>query len=56
MTTPVILVETGQTYEKEAIEAWFASGNNTCPCTGVKLRSKEITMNFGLKNTIAEYM
>ncbi|MED6124883.1 hypothetical protein PIB30_063139 [Stylosanthes scabra] len=29
-----VTLETGQTYEREAIKAWFEKGNRTCPVTG----------------------
>lgn len=29
-----VTLETGQTFEREAIKAWFAKGNRTCPVTG----------------------
>ncbi|KAK7394117.1 hypothetical protein VNO78_14636 [Psophocarpus tetragonolobus] len=29
-----VTLETGQTFEREAIKAWFEKGNRTCPVTG----------------------
>lgn len=42
MREPVLLVETGHSFEKWAIERWFAQGNRTCPLTGVTLTSIQV--------------
>ena len=34
MSDPVVLVETGQIYDRASITEWFRTGNNTCPLTG----------------------
>jgi len=34
MRDPVVLVETGQIYDRSSITEWFRIGNNTCPLTG----------------------
>ena len=31
MRDPVLLVETGQVYDRESIESWFKSGHSSCP-------------------------
>ena len=35
MRDPVVLVETGQIYDKASIHGWFQRGRNTCPLTGI---------------------
>ena len=30
MRDPVLLVETGQVYDRESIESWFKSGHSSC--------------------------
>merc|ERR1711964_342791 len=32
-----VFIETGQTYEREAIVQWLKDKNSTCPRTGIKL-------------------
>lgn len=39
-----VTLETGQTFEREAIKAWFEKGNRTCPVTGNTLEC--VTMPF----------
>lgn len=34
MKDPVVLVDTGQIYDRTSITEWFRMGNNTCPLTG----------------------
>lgn len=34
MQDPVVLVETGQMYDRASITHWFEIGHNTCPLTG----------------------
>lgn len=55
MEDPVVLVETGVTYERLEIAAWFAQGKNTCPCTGVTLSSQQLVPNRALKSTIERW-
>ena len=35
MKDPVVLVDTGQIYDRTSITEWFRMGNNTCPLTGL---------------------
>ncbi|KAL9653619.1 hypothetical protein ABK040_000536 [Willaertia magna] len=37
MTGPVVLSETGHTYNRKEIEQWLQR-QNTCPSTGIKLK------------------
>jgi len=48
MRDPVILVASGHTYEREAIENWFQN-HNTDPLTGEALRDKSLIPNYALK-------
>lgn len=36
MRDPVLLVESGQVYDRSSIEGWFKSGKSTCPVSGQK--------------------
>ncbi|GLJ23535.1 hypothetical protein SUGI_0445920 [Cryptomeria japonica] len=45
----------GFTYEKEAIEAWFASGHDTSPVTNVKVDNKKLIPNHSLKSAIRQW-
>lgn len=54
MKEPVLLVETGQTYEKSVIEEWLKN-HDTCPITGVVLKSKATVVVYALKQAIAEW-
>ena len=54
MTDPVICAD-GQTYERHAIEAWFALGMMTSPSTGAALPHRTLTQNIVLRNCIEEW-
>ncbi len=51
MRDPVIIVETSNTYEREAIEQWLET-HNTDPLSGVELADKKIIPNRALKDAI----
>lgn len=51
MIDPVILVQTGHSYEAANIERWLGS-HNTCPATGKVLTNKIITPNHNLRHSI----
>lgn len=53
---PVMLVETGQTYDRTSIEGWFAKGKNTCPLSGRDLEAKQLVPNFAVKKMINEWI
>ena len=54
MNDPVML-NTGQTYERAAIEGWL-SNHDTCPSSGVVLAGDHaLVPNFALKNSIEEW-
>ena len=44
MVDPVILVASGQTYERAPLEQWLAS-HDTDPMTGARLTEKRVTEN-----------
>jgi len=52
MSDPVVL-ENGQTYDREAIETWFEK-HDTDPLTGVAVKKRKVP-NFAIKSAIAEY-
>ncbi|KAK9836937.1 hypothetical protein WJX81_000777 [Elliptochloris bilobata] len=52
MGDPVILVETGQCYERANIRKWFYMGGDTCPLTGCRLRSTELVADAALQARI----
>nr|XP_004296299.2 PREDICTED: putative E3 ubiquitin-protein ligase LIN-1 [Fragaria vesca subsp. vesca] len=48
-----VTLETGQTFERSAIRAWFDEGNRTCPVTGKALESPAVPLtNLILKRVI----
>ena len=51
---PVMCAD-GQTYERENIARWFASGNRTSPLTGALLDHTALTPNIALRNAIEEW-
>lgn len=55
MRDPVVLVETGQIYDKESIKGWFLRGRNTCPLTGKRLLSQRLTEIHVLRVAIEEW-
>ena len=54
MDVPVILIEDGHSYEKQALERWLHN-NNTSPMTNNVLKSKDFIVNISLKNAIEEF-
>lgn len=56
MEDPVMLVETGQTYDRLSIEDWFARGYNTCPLTGQTMSNKMLVPNFAVKRMIGDWV
>lgn len=55
MKEPVMVVEAGYTYEKNAIVEWFQRGNRTCPDTGKELKSLELLDNWNVRHAIDEF-
>ncbi|KAL0315654.1 UNVERIFIED_CONTAM: putative E3 ubiquitin-protein ligase LIN [Sesamum radiatum] len=51
-----VTLETGQTYERKAIQEWIDRGNSTCPITRQKLSSTQLPKtNYVLKRLIASW-
>ncbi|KAL5729155.1 hypothetical protein ACHQM5_002143 [Ranunculus cassubicifolius] len=51
-----VTLETGQTYERRAIQEWIDRGNSTCPITRQKLQSTQLPKtNYVLKRLIASW-
>ncbi|KAF8034341.1 hypothetical protein BT93_C0594 [Corymbia citriodora subsp. variegata] len=51
-----VTLETGQTYERRAIQEWLERGNSTCPITRQKLQSTQLPKtNYVLKRLIASW-
>ncbi|GAB4833026.1 U-box domain-containing protein 44 [Ancistrocladus abbreviatus] len=55
-----VTIETGQTFEREAIEKWFEGCNEngrrpTCPVTLKELRSTDLSPSIALRHTIEEW-
>jgi hypothetical protein len=55
MDDPVFTVD-GNTYERNAIAQWFATGNVTSPLTNARLGSRMLTPNLALKRAIQQYI
>ena len=53
MRDPVVLVATGHSFEREAIEEWFEN-NDTHPLTGETVANKTLVTNFSLKSLCAK--
>lgn len=51
-----VTLETGQTYERRAIQEWIDRGNSTCPITRQKLHGTQLPKtNYVLKRLIASW-
>ncbi|XXG48025.1 hypothetical protein AAC387_Pa02g2572 [Persea americana] len=52
-----VTLETGQTYERRAIQEWIDRGNSTCPITHHQLQSTQLPKtNYVLKRLIASWL
>jgi len=51
---PVVLMESGHSFERQALEDWWANGHRMCPKTGIPLKSKHLMVapNVQLKEAI----
>ena len=54
MTDPVICAS-GQTYERSAIEKWFARGNRTDPMSGAVLEHTQLVPNVLVRSMCRRY-
>jgi len=51
-----VMLPTGQSYERAAIERWLAAGNATCPATGQRLgRPVPLTPNVALRRSVEDW-
>ncbi|TYH96516.1 hypothetical protein ES332_A12G182700v1 [Gossypium tomentosum] len=54
-----VTIENGVTYERKVITEWFETSshqdNIVCPTTGMKLKSRVLSVNVALKTTIEEW-
>ncbi|GIM00163.1 hypothetical protein Vretimale_5331 [Volvox reticuliferus] len=55
MQDPVLLHETGHSYERKALEEWWASGHHFCPRTGLHLRRLNTSPNHNLRSAIERW-
>lgn len=55
MHDPVILHETGHSYERNSIQDWFNKGHHFCPRSGIQLKRLNITSNHNLKDAIGRW-
>lgn len=55
MRDPVLLVETGQVYDRSSIEGWFKAGKSTCPVSGAKVKQMRLSPIFPLRSAIQSY-
>ena len=53
MRDPVSTAD-GHTYEREAIEQWFAAGHDTSPSTGASLPHTQLAPNIALRQAIEQ--
>eukprot|EP00899_Mesostigma_viride_P022180 jgi/Mesvir1/3146/Mv16313-RA.3 len=56
MRDPVILVGSGQVYERNFIEQWFTRGNETDPLTNVRLSDKTLVPVVALRSLIEQWV
>ncbi|RZR96789.1 hypothetical protein BHM03_00025859 [Ensete ventricosum] len=50
-----VTVCTGQTYDRESIESWVATGNTTCPVTRARLADFTLIPNHTLRRLIQDW-
>ncbi|EFJ42249.1 hypothetical protein VOLCADRAFT_119489 [Volvox carteri f. nagariensis] len=55
MQDPVLLHETGHSYERKALEEWWSTGHRFCPRTGLHLRRLNISPNHNLRSAIERW-
>ena len=55
MKNPVIVVESGQTYDKESIMTWLAK-HETDPLTSKKITNMQFAKNYAIKRQVEEWV
>ncbi|KAF6134533.1 hypothetical protein GIB67_028554 [Kingdonia uniflora] len=53
--TDLVIVVSGQTYERESIQKWLDSNHQTCPKTRQTLTHLSLAPNFALRNLILQW-
>ena len=53
MADPVLLVETGMTFDRASIQEWLSRGNQTCPLTHQRLTSGQVRLSLILLFEVA---
>ncbi len=53
--TDPVMAKDGQSYERNAIQQWFALGHMTSPSTGAALADRTLTPNIQLRQACEEY-
>lgn len=56
MYNPVMLVESGYTFEESAIVKYLEHGNRTCPVSKMPLSNCSLVSNFTLKNCVDDWL
>lgn len=55
MHDPVVLIETGQIYDRDSIKGWFERGSYTCPMTGTRLITRSVSALHSLRESIVKW-
>jgi hypothetical protein len=55
MSDLVLVLESGQTYERTEISQWFQLGNRSDPITYARLSSTLLVPNYALRAGIADW-
>lgn len=50
-----VMIATGHTYDRPAIQRWLDQGHRTCPVTGVRLRHLELIPNHAIRTAIQSW-
>lgn len=56
MLNPVMLVESGYTFEESAIVKYLENGNRTCPISRIPLNNCSLVTNITLKNCVDDWV
>lgn len=56
MRDPVLLLATGQSFEREYIDLWFSRGRDTCPVTWQTVHTTARIPNLALRGRIADWV
>ena len=55
MQDPVIVVDSGQTYDRCNIEKWFSEGHSTCPLTNKRLCTNRLVENIAVRKMVRDW-